>query len=79
MTYRSFINYAKSKECRWMLRRYCSDPIIPEAIWYRFFPSAYYVAIRVFFRLMYYRDGRIYTDPTGIPGFTHPKKLKKRN
>ena len=78
MTYRSFIDYAKSKECRWMLRRYCSDPIIPEAMWYRFFPSAYYVAIRVFFRLMYYRDGRIYTDPTGIPGFTHPKKLKKR-
>lgn len=77
MTYRTFIQYAKSKECRWMLKRYCSDPIVLEAMWYRFFPSTYYIAIRVFFRLMYYRDGRIYTDPTGIPGLTHPKKIKK--
>lgn len=70
MTYRTFLEYAKSRECRDMLKRHCSDPISLEAAWYRMSPSTYYIAERVFFKLLYYRDGRIFTDPTGLPGVT---------
>ena len=73
MTYDTFIKYAKSKECRGMLKRYCSDPISPETLWYRVSPTTYYIAERVFFRMIYYRDGRIFTDPSGLIGFTRPK------
>ncbi len=70
MTYDTFIKYAKSKECRWMLRKYCSDPISLEVLWYLISPSTYYAAERVFFKTIYYRDGRVFTDPSGITGLT---------
>ena len=73
MTYRTFIQYARSEGCRDMLRKHCSDPVSPEAVWYRISPSTYYIVERVFFKLLYYRDGRIYTDPRGLIGMTRPK------
>ncbi len=61
MTYRSFKRFAKSDECRKMLARDCKG--VPEAIWYRWSPTTYYMAIRVFFRAYYYREGRLFTVP----------------
>ena len=77
MTYDTFIKYAKSEECRSMLRNHCSDPASPEAMFYRFFPSIYYGMERVFFRMIYYRDGRMYTDPSGIVGLTRIRTVPK--
>lgn len=61
MSYRRFKKYAKSDECRNLLRRSCR--FTPEAVWYRLSPSTYYLAIRIFFKLFYYREGRIFTRP----------------
>ena len=61
MTFRSFKEFAKSRECREMLRRDCRG--VPEAIWYRWSPTTYYMAIRLFFRFYYYREGRTFTVP----------------
>ena len=61
MTFRSFKEFAKSRECREMLRRDCRG--VPEAIWYRWLPTTYYMAIRLFFRFYYYREGRTFTVP----------------
>lgn len=61
MSYRTFRKYAKSAECRDLLKRSCR--FAPEALWYRFLPSSYYMAIRIFFKLFYYREGRIFTKP----------------
>lgn len=60
MSYGSFIKYAKSEECAKQLGENGSLHT-PEALWYRTFPSSYYFAIRAFFKLFYYRTGRIYT------------------
>ena len=61
MTYKSFKAFAKSPECREMLRQDCRG--VPEAIWYRLSPTTYYMAIRLFFRAYYYREGRMFTVP----------------
>lgn len=61
MTYRSFKKFAKGAECREMLRRDCKG--VPEALWYRWSPTTYYMAIRLFFRFYYYREGRLFTVP----------------
>lgn len=61
MTFRSFKEFARSRECREMLRRDCRG--VPEAIWYRWSPTTYYMAIRLFFRFYYYREGRTFTVP----------------
>ena len=63
MTYRSFMGYARSDGCRGMLKRECSDPLVPEAMWYYLSPTTYYIAIRLFLRFWYYRDGRMFTQP----------------
>lgn len=61
MTYRSFKKFAKSKECRSLIKKTCKG--VPEAFWYRWSPSTYYLAIHLFFRLFYYREGRLFTIP----------------
>ncbi len=61
MTYKSFKKFAKSKECKEMLSRNCKH--VPEALWYRISPSTYYLAIHIFFRMFYYREGRLFTVP----------------
>ena len=63
MTYNQFIKFAKSDSVRRMIKEECTDPVSLEAMWYRFLPTAYYIAIQIFFRMIYYRDGRIFTKP----------------
>lgn len=61
MTYKGFRTYARSPECRAMLKQHCKG--VAEAFWYRWSPSTYYIAERIFFRLWYYREGRMFTTP----------------
>ncbi len=66
MSYKGFMEYARSEECKDMLKKNCSDPLVYETVWYRMSPTTYYLAERAFFKLIYYRDGRIFTGPGGL-------------
>ena len=60
MSYHEFMRYAKSDRCREMIKRNLTIPLSFEGIWYRVSPRTYYLIIRVFFKLEYYKDGRMF-------------------
>ena len=69
MSYRSFKDYATSKACRELIRDKCGHT--PEALWYKLSPSTYYLAIRLFFKMYYYRSGRIYDARKYLTGLEY--------
>lgn len=60
MSYNEFLKYAKSEKCKNMINRNLTNPFSFESMWYHISPRSYYVAIHIFFKYEYYRDGRIF-------------------
>lgn len=60
MSYKTFLKYANSKECKDMCRRNVKK-FNAEIFWYLNFPRTYYLAEQIYFKLVFYRDGRNYT------------------
>lgn len=56
----NFIKYIKSEECKKMMKEELSDPVSPEYVWLSIFPSSYYVAINLFLKFIYYRNGKVF-------------------
>lgn len=60
MSYRGFLKYNKSRECREMIER--NVPEFNSHIWwYLHSPRTYYIAEHIYFRLFFYRNGKDYT------------------
>jgi glycosyltransferase involved in cell wall biosynthesis len=61
MAYGDFIRYARSPECREMYERCLKEPRSFEGTMYMWFPDLYYMAIRIFFKVFYYSNGKLFT------------------
>ncbi len=68
MTYQGYMGYAKSEECKALYDRTLRHPFSLEGFWHRYFPRLYYIAIRSFCKLVYYRDGRPFVKIGKVPG-----------
>jgi len=73
MTYPTYLKYAKSKECKSVYDIYLRSPFSVEGAWHRYLPRFYYVTIRVFCKLVYYRNGRPFVK---IKDFPEKRKVK---
>lgn len=61
MSYRGYMGYVESDRHLDCTVRGLGPRVYLEAAFQRLFPNSYYLAIRTFFRLFYYRPGRMYT------------------
>lgn len=61
----SFMEYAKSEECRSMLKRNLRGSVSPEVLLFRAAPSLYYSFVSYYLRKIYYKDKKYFRSPRG--------------
>jgi len=59
----AFKEYAKSEECRTLLKKNLRGSFSPEVFLFRVSPSFYYFSVSFYLKRFYYKDGRLFRKP----------------